>query len=347
MRIWSVTYLFVAALAFASAAGLRAEDTASDSHAWMGRILIAEDPGATLAFAPQPAAVRRMIEKGIASFTSKPNEKAGWLSLVATNDNVGIKVVSASGASGTRKVVVEAVVQGLLDAGLPSKQIIIWDRRLSDLRQAGFFDMAERFGVRVSGALEAGYDDKQFYETALLGRLVAGDRDFGKFGEGNGRKSYVSTLVTSNITKIINIVPHLNHNLAGVQGCLHSLAMGSVDNILRFEADPDRLGGAVPEIFALEPIADHVVLNIVDALISQYQGEERSLLHYSSALNELWFSKDPVALDVLSVTELVKQRAEAGAPKLRANLDILSNAAILDLGLADPARFRIERLATK
>jgi hypothetical protein len=149
------------------------------------------------------------------------------------------------------------------------------------------------------------------------------------------------------MTKIINIPPLLNHNLAGAVGCLHGLAMGSVDNVLRFEADPDRLASAVPEIFALEPISDHVVLNIVDALICQYQGEERTLLHYSVPENELWFSRDPVALDVLSIAELAKQRKLADAPPLRTNLEIFSNAALLDLGFADPAKFRIERLSPK
>lgn len=346
MRNWIVTYVIaLAASLMASAA--RAAESSADENSWMGRVLVVEDPAATIAFSPQPPVVRKMVAQGITAFTTRENEKAAWLSLVSTNDKVGIKVVSAPGAGGTRKAVAEAVVQGLLEAGLPPRQIIVWDRRLSDLRQADYFDLAERYGVRVAGAMEAGYDATQAYETALLGRLVAGDHDFGQTGETMGRKSYVSSLVTSNITKIINIVPLLNHNLAGVTGCLHSLAMGSVDNILRFEADPDRLGGAVPEIYALEPIGDHVALNIVDALISQYQGEDRSLLHYATAMKELWISRDPVALDVLSLTEISKQRKAADAPPLRANLDIINNAALLELGLADAGKFRIERLVPK
>src|SRR5688572_9405874 len=182
--------------------------------------------------------------------------------------------------------------------------------------------------------MEAGFDESQFYETALLGKLVYGDHEFGKKGDEVGRRSYVSSLVTSNMTKIINVPPLLNHNLAGVVGCLHGLAMGSIDNTLRFESDPDRLATAIPEIFVLEPIADKVVLNVVDALISQYQGEERTLYHYSTILNELWFSRDPVALDIRSITELSKQRRNAEAPPLRTNLEIFNNAALLDLGVA-------------
>jgi hypothetical protein len=341
IKIWFITLLALANLA------VRASDQAPADNAWMGRVLIAEDPAATQSFIPQPGPIRRMVQSGIATFTGKKDEKSGWLSLVSTNDKVGIKVYSLPGASGTRIAVVEAVIKGLLEAGLPPKNIIVWDRRLSDLRQAGYFELAEKYRVQVAGALEAGYDAKHFYETALLGKLVYGDLEFGKNADDVGRRSFVSTLVTSNMTKIISIVPLLNNNLTGAVGNLHSLALGSVDNVLRFEADPDRLGSAIPEIYALEPILDHVVLNIVDALISQYQGEERTLYHYSTTMNELWFSKDPVALDVLSVRELAKQRKAADAPPLRANLDIFNNAQVLDLGYADPDKFRIERLQRK
>jgi hypothetical protein len=341
IRIWFAIILICSGLA------QRASASEPPPESAMGRILVVEDPAAISAFVPQAAPVRGMIESGIKAFTGKSSEKEAWLSLISTNDKIGIKVHSAAGASGTRIPVVEGVIKGLLTAGVPSKQIVVWDRRLSDLRQAGFFELAERHAVRIAGAQEAGYDDQQFYETALLGRLVYGDHEFGKKGDDIGRRSFVSTLVTSNMTKIISIVPLLNHNLVGTVGHLHGLAMGSVDNTLRFELDPDRLGGAVPEIYALEPIADHVVLNITDALISQYQGEERSLLHYSTPMNELWFSKDPVALDVTAIKELSRQRKEAEAPPLRVNLDIFTNAAILDLGVAEPTKIRIERLTKK
>ena len=86
---------------------------------------------------------------------------------------------------------------------------------------------------RVAGSAQAGYDEKTFYEAAFLGNLVWGDLEFGKKGEGIGRKSFVSKLVSREITKIINITPLLNHNLAGVSGNLYSLAIGSVDNIVR------------------------------------------------------------------------------------------------------------------
>jgi hypothetical protein len=143
------------------------------------------------------------------------------------------------------------------------------------------------------------------------------------------------------MTKIINITPLMNHNEAGVSGSLFSLALGSVDNTARFEYDTGRLATAVPEICALPVLGDRVVLNIVDALICQYEGEERSLLHYSTILNQLRFSRDPVALDALSLHELDRQRQLVHAPPAKTNIDLYSNASLLELGVSDLNKIQV------
>lgn len=289
-----------------------------------------------------------MVKRGMTNLTGKATPSAAWLSLVSKKDVVGIKVYSSPGSrSGTRPAVVAAVVEGLLAAGVPPKQIIVWDKHRADLRRAGFFAMASRYGIRVEGSASTGYDDKVFYESPLLGHLIWGDLEFGKKSEGAGRKSFVSKLVANEVTKIINITPLLNHNSAGVAGNLYGLSMGSVDNTIRFETDIGRLAQAVPEIYALPSVGDRVILNIVDALICQYQGEQRSLLHYSAVLNELRFSTDPVALDTLSLEELDRQRnaAKIPSPSWQTNIvEIYQNAALLELGTADSTSAQVERV---
>src|SRR5262249_43616077 len=249
-----------------------------------------------------------------------------WRSLVSTQDVVGIKVFSAPGPnSGTRPAVAAAVVEGLLAAGLPPKNIVIWDKQTGDLGRAGFFELWKRYDIRIASSADAGYDEQAYYDNPLLGNLVWGDHEFGRKSEGIGRRSYVSKLVSHELTKIINISPLLNHNLAGVSGNLFSLAQGGVDNFVRFESDPGRLAIAVPEIYALTNLSDHVVLNITDALVCQYEGGERARIHYSTMLNQLRFSRDPVALDVLSIQELDHQRGAAKAPVLKPNQELYSN----------------------
>jgi hypothetical protein len=329
--------MFACALTF----GAVAEEPAQTGQA--GRVLIVGHSAATQAFSPQTDAVRKMVETGILRFTGAPDEKSAWASLISTQDVVGIKVHSAPGrTSGTRPAVVECLIESLLRGGVGGERIVIWDRRTVDLRLAGFYEVAKKYDVAIAGALDEGYDNDVFYTAPLLGKLVYGDVEFGKKGEGVGRKSYVTKLLTKRITKIINVTPLLNHNQAGVSGALYGLAMASVDNILRFE-EPERLATAVPEIYGLPELADKVALNIVDALICQYRGEERSLLHYSTTLNELWFSRDPVAVDALALKVLDRNRG-AETNSRNSALPIYNNATLMDLGVAEADKIKIERL---
>ena len=311
------------------------------------RVVVVEDARATEAFKPQPEIVRALVQRGITNFTKRADLAAAWRSLVNTQDVVGIKVFSTPGPQiGTRLSVVAGVVEGLLAAGIPAQRIIIWDRQLSDLRAAGFVELAREQGVRVAGALDTGWEETQFYEFPLLGQLSFGDLEFQRKEDGVGRKSFVTKLLTTNITKVISIAPLLNHNSIGVSGHLYSLALGSVDNTMRFEGDPAKLAQAVPEIIALPAIGERVVLNITDALLCQYQGEQSLRLHNSVALNQLRFSTDPVALDVLSVQEINGQRVRAAeAMAARTNrLDLYRNAALLELGSADVNKIELREV---
>lgn len=306
------------------------------------------DPNAVAAYKPRPERVVAMVHRGVTNLTRQPTVAAAWRSLVSTQDIVGIKVYSAPGAdSGTRPAVVAGVVEGLLQAGIPPGQIVVWDRFRAHLRQAGFFELGARYGIVVQGCDGAGFDETTFYlpDQRIVGQLVAGDLEFGRQGEGVGLKSFVSKLLTTHITKIINVAPLLNHNRAGVSGLLYSLSMGSIDNRIRFEIDAGRLATAVPEVYALPAVGDRVVLNIVDALICQYQGETEPRLHYAAELNELWFSRDPVALDCLALRVLDREREAAGMKQTsKAYLELYRNAELLELGTCDPDRIRIERI---
>ncbi len=311
------------------------------------RVVIVGNPNAVSDFQPDAAVVQEMVDRGITNWAGKATVAAAWRSFVSPQDVVGIKVSAEPGEiSGTRPAVVAGVIHGLLAAGVPSDHIIIWDKHADDLRAAGFFRLAAQLGVRAAGAADAGYDPTNFYnpDTAIIGSLVWGDFEFGKKGEGVGRRSFVSELVSRDLTKIISIAPLLNDNDTGVCGHLYSLAMASMDNTLRFEGDPDRLAVAVPEIYALPVLGDRVVLNITDALIGQYEGGERGQLHYSTVPDQLWFSRDPVALDTLAVQELDRERRAAKAPEFTPHLEIYTNAVLLQLGVDDPAKIRVERV---
>jgi len=311
------------------------------------RVCQVEAPGAVVDFQPDAAIVQQMVDGGLTNLTRQSTVAGAWRSLVSTQDIVGIKVCSQAGLlSGTRPAVVAAVVHGLLAAGLPPQHLLIWDKHAMDLQSAGFFELGRQLGVSVAACDQEGYDVKSFYapDTAILGNLVWGDLEFGQKGPGIGRKSYVAKIITQQITKIISVAPLLNLDACGVNGHLYSLSLGSVDNTLRFEGSAERLAVAVPEIYALPVLGDRVGLNITDALIGQYEGGSRALLHYSTVLNQLWLSHDPVALDTLAIQELQRERKTRPDLVAPPHTDLYDNAALLQLGVDDPAQITIERV---
>ena len=169
-------------------------------------------------------------------------------------------------------------------------------------------------------------------------------RSLEKKSDGIGKKSYVSKLVSREMTKIISVAPLLNENDAGLCGHFFSLCLGSLDNTRRFEGDADRLATALPEIYALPSVGDRVVLNVTDALLGQYQGGPASYLQYATVLDQIWLSRDPVALDTLALKELARQRQLFSVPPPKLNYQLYTNAVLLQLGLNDPARIQIEKV---
>ena len=311
------------------------------------RVVIAEGDDLLNAFLPDNARVAAVFNLGLLRFTRTTNIIAAWRSLVTTNDTVGIKVYSTPGPlNGTRPAVVAAIANGLMSAGLPPDKIIIWDKHAGDLRAAGFFALGKELGVRVVGAVEAGYDPNTFYlpDSPVIGALVWGDLEFGRTNRDAGKRSFVSKLVSQQMTKIISVAPLINENSAGVCGHFFSLALGSVDNTRRFEDDPDRLSVALPEIIALPAIGDRVALNVTDALLGQYQGGPAGYLQYSTVLDQIWLSHDPVALDVLALKELAREAKTFGTEPVPPESEIYTNAVLLELGVNDPARMRIEKV---
>jgi len=311
------------------------------------RIVIVQGHDLLNAFLPYDDRVETAFNRGLTHFTQTTNPAGAWRSLVTTNDTVGIKVFSEPGPlTGTRPAVVSAVVRGLLAAGLPPDQIIIWDKHAGDLRTAGYFELGKKLGVTVAGAAEAGYDTNTYYlpDSPVIGALVWGDVEFGNTNKSVGKKSFVSRLVARRITKIISVAPLINENSAGICGHFFSLSLGSVDNTRRFEDSGDRLAVALPEIYALPSVGDKVVLNVTDALLGQYQGGPANYLQYSTILQQLWFSRDPVALDTLGLKELASERDALNIPQVPSNFEIYTNATLLQLGLSNPAQFQIEQV---
>lgn len=339
MRLLATILILLAAVSAHTAA---AERTNAPTRV---KVFVAADPAATTAFVPNASAVRRMVDRGLLAVSGKDSHANAWREFVGTNDVVGFKVTSAPGALiGTRLPVVEALVTSLIEAGHPKSKIIIWDREARDLKTSGYESLAARLGVRAAASTDAGWDGQRSYESPYAGKLVYGDLEFGGDRFAVGRKSHVTKLLSREITKIITVAPVLSHNGAGINGHLASLALGSMDNIHRFD-EPVRVAEALPEICALDDLMPKVAFGVTDALVCQVRGDETARLHDTVALNEIRFSTDLVALDVIALGDIATARKaypiEGEKPF---KTDLYVNAEILELGIADIRRIDLERV---
>ena len=293
--------------------------------------------------------VNQMVEAGLLQVTGHDNPTAAWLALVSPEDTVGIKVNAGPGqVSGTRREVVDSVIRGLLEAKIPAGKIIIWDASLSELQDAGYRTLAKRHGVRLAGSKDSGWDETVVLDKAILGALIDGDLEFKAGEEIDSRKSHFSRLITREITRIISIQPLINHNRVGISGHLVGLNSGAVENDRRFSVSDSIFVTALPDIIAKTDdketryIGDRLALCITDALYMQYLGQSKSLLHYTEPLGQLWFSTDPVALDVLGIETLEAKRQDLEVEFHPPRSQLYENAAAVFIGESDPKRRVVE-----
>ena len=111
-----------------------------------------------------------------------------------------------------------------------------------------------------------------------------------------------------------------HHGITGVSACLKNLAFGSVDNTLRFHSNPLNCDTAISDIFAHAVIKDKLVLNIVDGLLSAFDGGPTYDPDGTWKYGGIFVSSDPVALDQFVLDTINEKRQEV-------NLDTITRLA--------------------
>lgn len=300
---------------------------------------------------PRASVVQRMVDSLICSLTGKPTAAEAWRTLVAPTDTVGIKV-SASGraVSGTHPAVVDAIVKGLQEAGVPAKKIIVWDRNMDDLLAAGF--RASGSGYQLVGVDPAtGYDSKAQVSAPVLGKLIWGDRKFGdtsgmgfseRLGEADqlSSQSYFARVLSQDVTKVINVPSLTDSFLTGINGAIANMTVANLDNWRRFAKSAASGDSYLAEIYAEPVILDKVVVTILDALVLQYAGGPFPNPNYLMDNLALFASKDPIAIDATAVRLIDEMRKSSKLPSIRRMTTYVE--AGTDVGLGQYAEPRIE-----
>ena len=338
--------LAVAAFAVSAATGFPQlvaprEDLVTARKGPLSRVVIARDPQAVRFYDPQPDRVRHMMERGILELTQTSTLAAAWGKFVRPADIVAIKINTAAGPTlSTRRPVVEAVIAGLRAAGVPAHHIIIWDRSADNLVLVGWDIRREGEGPFCYATLpHGGWDPDTYYQTPHVGMLIWGDQEFGS--RELSERSYYARIVSKTATKLINIPVLMDNRHVGISGCLHNIAIGSVDNNRRFQTEALHFDPGIAELCARPPISGKLVLNILDALIAQCAGGPTFQPRAAWSPGEIYLSRDPVALDALGLEAIEQRRKDAGMPPIGERARHVRIAAEIKVGVADRARMDI------
>jgi hypothetical protein len=309
----------------------------------------AHNAGAINDYKINPDLVRRMTNALVLGVTRQPDIASAWRSLVKPNDKVGIKISAAGGELfTTHREIVNTIVDGLVAAGVSRASIIVWDRSLGGIKEAGYTGN-EGYQLR-SITPRDDYDPKAVISAPFLGNLIWGDFEYvasrGEMPllsetENTSSVSHLSKIVANEVTKIIN-VPVMSDNIHnGVAGCLYNITIPNIDNWRRFGMPPAFGGSSIPEIYGDPHIGPKVVLNLMDGLLAQYAGGPESQPGYAVPFATLYASRDPVAIDAIALRQLEVWRAKRKVPPIKELGAHVKLAGEMGLGNADPARIEI------
>ena len=307
------------------------------------------NPDSIKQYKTNPHVVREMVNRLVMAVTGQSDVAKAWGSLVSPGERVGIKISAAGGELfTTHHDIVNAIVDGLAAAGHPRSSIIVWDRSLGGIKEAGYRPAVDGYQVKAI-APHDGYDAKAMLSAPLAGKLVWGDFEYvgdtGKMplfadAEATSNVSHFSKIISSEVDKVINVPVMSVSETNGIAGCIYNMTIPNIDNWRRF-AQGSRFGaGSLAEIYANPLIAKKVVLNLMDGLMAQYAGGPQPQPNYAMHHGTLYASKDPVALDAVAL-KLLEESRKRGSLRpvgpVAAYIDLAS-----ELGLGNSAANRIE-----
>ncbi len=312
-------------------------------------VYAAHNPAAIKDYRANSAVVRGMVNRLVLAVTGQPDLAHAWGSLVSPEDKVGIKISAAGGELfTTHRDIVNAIVDGLVAAGHSRDSIIVWDRALEGIKEAGYRPDREGYQIK-SIAPHDGYDPKAVFTAPITGKLIWGDSEYrsdrGKIPllsdlELTSDESHFARILTSEVTKVINVPVMSDSAGCGIAGCLYNMTIPNIDNWRRFTQGFSFGSTAIAEIYHTPVIAPKVVLNIMDGLVAQYAGGPRSQPNFSVHHATILASKDPVAIDALVVRQIEEWRVKARLSPITRFAQHVQAAGQLKLGNAEVIEVR-------
>ncbi len=258
-----------------------------------------------------PDILGQMLDASITELTGLSDVNQAWASLFSPTEKIAIKVNTIQGSSGwTHVPLVTVVTERLQNAGIPSEQIVVFDRDTGELVNAGFAINRDGPGTRCYGTDNAYTFDKAW-------------------------KVMDTTVSLSNIflecDALINMPILKQHMYAGISFAMKN-HYGTFNKPRDFHST--RAETAIAELNALPPIQERARLVVGDVLLHVLGDYWNTTMPGDAILMSL----DPVAHDAIGLQMFREVMADRGSNSERYEnkaIAWLENSVALGLGTHD------------
>jgi uncharacterized protein (DUF362 family) len=238
--------------------------------------------------------IAQLLDNGLQALYNTDTPQAALKKIIKPGERIGLKVNCLSGRGSTNTNLVSVIIERLREIGIPSKNIIIWDRFSSDLEDGGFRINTNSNGVRCLGNEIWGFED-----------------DFEIFGSA---ASLVCKTLTRSCDAIINLPLLRDHGIAGITCALKNF-FGAIHNPNKYHLNTGN--PFVADVFKFPSVSRKARLHICEALVAQYEGGPSYMPQWRWPYNGLILGTDPVAIDYTAWRIIEKKRKEEGLPSLK------------------------------
>ncbi|MFO0555025.1 MAG: DUF362 domain-containing protein [Polyangiaceae bacterium] len=255
---------------------------------------------------PKQEAADAMLQRVMEELTGKADVGEAFAKFVHKDDRVAIKPNGIAGRNGatmaSNKELVLAIVRGVIAAGVPAANIMIYEqypkfligtRVVTDKSLA----IAPEFPAGINVAVHENTD-------AQMSAIQVADKE----------TKFVRPFVEA--TCVINVSQIKDHSICGFTGTMKNITHGSIINPHDFHghhATPQ-----IAQLYAQDLVKSRVRLHITDAYKIIYdEGPLDTNKKRRIPQEALYASTDPVALDVVGWELVEKHRKENGLPTLK------------------------------
>ncbi|MGZ3416526.1 MAG: DUF362 domain-containing protein [Polyangiales bacterium] len=265
---------------------------------------------------PKPEAAKAMLEKAMLELTGEKSMGAAFAKFVHKDDKVAVKVngIAKGKKFGTNKELVDVILQGLIDSGVPATSIVVY----------------EQYGSFLAGTRVDQSNVPPGVKTAVHGNKDMATPDIA-FLDGKTKINTKFAKPLMDATAVINVSLIKDHSICGYTGCLKNMTHGSIN--VPHEHHAHHASPQIAKIYAHEAIKSRVRLHITDGYKVMYDGGPVEVVSFVPH-EAVYVTTDPVAMDTYGWELVEKVRKEKGMKTLKdAGREPAYIAAAADLGL--------------